>query len=125
MLSLLLACSLATSEPFNYEWTTTNTAMEVSLLALGIIDVTQTIKFLDMSHTDPEWACEERNPVLGPHPSRRRLWGTFAYSIAVHAIVAAALPHPYRDVWQGVVLGIESANVATNAYFVGGVKLSF
>ncbi len=108
----LVATPAAAREPRT--WTRTDVAMEATLAALVVVDWRQTRWHLDHGGS-------ELNPFMGDHPSAARLNATFAAGLVAHALVAHALPHPYRNYWQCVTIGWESATIAWNVR--AGIRL--
>jgi hypothetical protein len=65
----------------------------------------------------------EMNPALGNHPSLLAVNIYFPASMAVHALVAYALPKPYREVWQTMWIGVETYCVVNNVSI--GLRVRF
>src|SRR5574337_410575 len=111
--ALLLAVSMSTLLPLRATandstrtWTATDTVIEASFAAALGADWLQTRQ---ITH-----AGLETNPILGKHASRSKVDAYFATSLAGHALIAAALPRPYRTVWQCIWIGIETEVVRQN-----------
>lgn len=93
----------------NNKWTTLDTSLEVTFVVLTIMDWRQTRDI--QNHP----VLYETNRVLGRHPSARRINTYIPLSIIAHAAIAAALPKPYRTIWQSIWIGIELNAVNNNA----------
>jgi hypothetical protein len=111
----LLACPAAAAD--HRRWTTTNTALELSLASGLLVDTMQTIHFLRQGE-------EEMNPILGRRPSVRALLVYDVVALGLHAAVAYALPEPYRTMWQCVWVGAELGQVGSNAGVHGGLHVT-
>ncbi len=84
------------------------------------------LQLADLSQTS--WAMRrphyvERNPLLGPHPSRRRLCAMVGGAILGHVAISVALPHPLRASWQTLGIILEAGAVSGNAYLGVGFAL--
>ena len=99
-------------------WTGLDTALQLTYTAVTIADWTQTLHIA----RNPG-IYYETNPHLGRHPSEGRVNSWFAGCIALNAAIAAALPHPYRNIWQSFWIGYEYTYVESNINI--GLKLSF
>jgi hypothetical protein len=102
-------------------WTAADTASQSLFIALTIIDWRQTREFTGNPHKYPDLV--ETNPVMGPHPSARRVNSIMGASIAVHTLTAVLLPKPYRTIWQWVWIGAEIKCIRTN--YRAGVSFHF
>ncbi len=103
-------------------WTSNDTLFEALFGVLVYVDWKQTIEFTQNPYQYPN--CHETNPFLGHHPSRTRINAVMGASLAAHALIAYALPQPYRGVWQFVWIGIEADVIHTNTV-VTGVAIRF
>ena len=122
---LLAACLLLSSMPANAaglfaskDWTQADTTRQVALTALQVIDWGQT---LDIAAKPDDF--HERNPILGNHPSRGQVNTMVALSIAGAWLIARKLPPKKRRIFQILVIGVESANVAQNHRI--GLRIDF
>lgn len=115
-----LAIVLALSSPCHAldEWTSDDTAWEVTYATLHIIDWGQTRHIAK----NPE-LFHENNPILGKHPSVGKVNTFLALTLAGHVAVARLLPKKARRVWQVVWIGVEASCVAHNASI--GIKIDF
>ena len=132
VLVLLLFCpakAYAQTIDDPYKWTTTNTVMELSFYAVCFIDYRQT-RF--MSQHNWHQVCshkisvqngqtfesvryyEEANPILGNHPTSKQLLLFGFSSCIIQTSVSYILCHPYREIFQGLSVGIETGNVIRN-----------
>lgn len=96
------------------DWTATDTAFELGLVALSVTDVAQTRWFLSRQPY-----AVETNPFLGRHPASGKLLGLSAAAVASHGTVALLLPKPYRRLWQILGIGAEMYAVTSNARTFG------
>lgn len=83
-------------------------ALEVAYVALHCIDWHQTLEISD----HPE-RYTENNPCLGKHPSNRRVNVWFGITLPLHVLAVIFLPE-YRDLIQGIGIGIEGGMVMNN-----------
>ncbi len=98
-------------------WTPRDTAFEVLFAALVYVDWKQTIEFTQNRDKYPN--CYETNPLIGHHPTRKRINAVVAGSLLVHAFTAYQLPQPYRGWWQWVWIGVEADVIHTNRVVIG------
>lgn len=98
------------------EWTPDDTARQVALTALICVDWMQTQEIVKDSH-------EEMNPVLGKHPSMKRVNITIGSAIVLSFIIAKMLPSKYRKWFQFIVIGAESAAIYNN--YRRGISINF
>ena len=105
------------------EWTTVNTVLECSMLAVSYMDYKQTM-FMS-GHNWHQFQClskdgnaiyyyREGNPLLGQTPSKTKVVIFGISSNLSIAIIAFMFPPKYREFFQGMCIGIESANVYRN-----------
>ena len=123
VLFILCIQSSAGAYKFAEDWSKTDTAYQATFLAVTTVDWMQTRW---MVKQDWKWDGEyhrEMNPVLGSHPSMKKVDTLIPLGMVAHTLVSMALPHDYRRIWQCVWIGIESLAVYHN-YSVG-VKLEF
>lgn len=99
-------------------WTKADTAFEVTGAALHIADWGQTVWIARHPRLQ-----SETNPVLGKHPTTARVHAYFAVTLVGHALIARALPRPYRTAWQAVWIGVEAMHVETNRAM--GIRIAF
>lgn len=93
-------------------------SLEATFLGVTSMDWSQTQEIA----THP-MEYRELNPVLGSHPSVGAVNLYFPSAMALHALIAYALPKPYREIWQSVWIGVESYTVINNASI--GLKIHF
>ncbi len=98
-------------------WTPRDTAFEFLFAALVYVDWKQTIEFTQNPHKYPD--CYETNPLIGRHPTRRRVNSVVGASLLAHAFTAYILPRPYRGWWQWVWIGVEADVIHTNRVVIG------
>lgn len=101
-----------TSNLFAWEpdpWTTQDTVLQGSLVSLSIIDYCQTLEYVKY----PERGIEQ-NPLIGEHPTRKRMILFGATTLTIHTGIAYLLPKQYRTTWQMIGVSIEGFNVMRN-----------
>ncbi len=99
------------------EWSGSDTAREVVWQGLHVADWGQT---LEIARNPVDY--HEVNPVIGKHPSVRRVNLYMLSSAVVHAGVSYVLPEKVKVYWQYLSIGISAGCVARN-YNIGlGVK---
>lgn len=105
--SLFLAMALTVGEAHADDWTARDTVVQSAVVLSLAADMLTTLDGVRQDY----W---ERNPVLGSKPSRGAVVGYFASTMAIHTLVAWALPRPYRELWQGSALAVSVWAVSTN-----------
>lgn len=115
-LAILLVSN--TSKASDWSWTWPDYVMEGAFVATVAIDRAQTLT--------PGF--QENGPFAGfiaPNGriDKTRLDIACVSSIIIHAGISAALPKPWREVWQGTSLAIEIVNVQGN--FSTGARLAW
>ena len=100
---ILCSCS------FGENWTRGDTYREVAWGAIHIADWAQTRQIAQ----NPD-KYHETNPILGSHPSTQSVDLYMGSVLIVHPFISAALPKPYRDVWQYMSIGVSGACVINN-----------
>lgn len=103
------------------KWTGADTAIQTAFIALTFIDWKQTREFTGNPHKYPD--MYETNPILGPHPSARKVNTIMATSIAAHTAIAFILPKPSRTIWQSIWIAIEVHCVYSN--YQTGISIRF
>ena len=112
MIPLLVTLALGQSPVTqdNFAWTKVDTALTLALTFESIYDLTNTRYCLERVE-----GCEENDPFLGgKHPDLLRLYGTAVFWGLMFSITARAMPHPWREIFMGAVLSLETANLAAN-----------
>ena len=101
-------------QPFSgYDYT-----LEAIFIGTTSMDWSQTQQI-----TNNPMMYHEMNPILGRHPSLGLVNMYFPISIGLHALIAYALPKPYREVWQMGWIGIETGMVVNNVSI--GLRIKF
>lgn len=82
-------------------------------------DMFTTLDIKNHRNADGTWALEEKNPLLGSHPSDGRIVGTCGVSAAVHALityemVSNGVPRGVVTAWEALSIGIEGGAAAHN-----------
>ena len=102
----LIALLLSGCCPFR-QWSRTDTVLEATFGAELAVDAAQT------GHIVAE--CQEYNPIVGPC-GERVPFPVYQLAVAVlHVAVAAALPPRWREIFQGVTIGVEGHTIYFNA----------
>ena len=118
--ALMAGCSTSST------WRPVDTAREAVWMGVTLIDYGQTLNIA--SHPE-RW--EEKNPILGKHPSRSQVNAYFAASALFHPAVSAVLPTDacvgpicdWRAAWQWMTISVEAGVVGHN--YSLGVKTDF
>lgn len=96
---------------------TQDTVRQAIYTGLLVVDYGQT---LDIKN-HPE--LEEKNPLLGPHPTDSEITRHFVVGALLHAGVTWAIPRDWRPYWQYITIGVEAGYVANN--FRIGLSLDY
>jgi len=112
---LFVGCATPYKKGSVHEWTTFDTAAELSVVSLMAVDWNQTIRI--------GRDCIETNPILGRCPSKTKLTLYFPSMMLGHAAVAWYSPQPLRMFWQGFYFFYEAGTVRKNAQL--GYQLRF
>lgn len=99
---LLATCADAAAD----RWTHTDTALQITFAGTLALDYLQTRQITDL--------CREANPIIGECGDRVSPDVYFPAAFAGHALVAAALPQPYRRIWQSVWVGAQTHTIYRN-----------
>jgi len=100
------------------DWTREDTARELTYLALHVVDWGQTRNI----SKNPD-RFYEINPILGEHPSIKRVDSYMTFSILVHVGVAYILPREWRTAFQYASLGEKVGFVIHNNRI--GIRIDF
>lgn len=92
------------------DWTTMNTTLQLTWSAMHLIDWSQTRTIAK----NPDIYYEKVNPVLGKHPSVGKVDTWMASTLVANAAFAYLLPHPYREVFQGLSIGMTGYCITIN-----------
>ena len=106
LLSLLLL-TLPTLSKAN-DWTTNDTIRQTAVLSTFSLDYAQTRDIKNHA-----WAYET-NPILGRHPSDRRITLYFLSASVIHTGIAYKLPPDWRRGFQYTTLALQLAVIAHN-----------
>lgn len=93
-------------------------ALEATYFGVTSMDWSQTQQIAN----DPAH-YHEMNPLLGQHPSLANVNVLIPSAMALHALIAYALPKPFREVWQMAWIGVEASTVQHNASI--GLRIKF
>jgi hypothetical protein len=109
----LFATPVPAADWFQTDWKDADTEWQVAYLLLHAVDWGQT----RMIARNPE-AYYEINPLLGEHPSVKRVDRYMAMSALAHTAIAYALPPTWRRYFQRVTLSVKAGLVDQN-YAIG------
>jgi hypothetical protein len=98
------------------EWTKTDTTVAVVSASLRIVDWYQTLAIAD----HPDKYYEAVNPIISKKPTRGRVNMYMASRLITDPIIAYMLPSTYRNIFQGVNIGLSLNGVILN--FTTGIK---
>ncbi len=91
------------------DWTDADTARQVAVTTVLVLDAAQT---RDIKNYSTTW---ETNPMLGKHPSDSRVRNYFVGAALGHYAVSRALPAGWpRQAWQYGWIAIEVVQVVKN-----------
>ncbi len=102
------------------DWNNLSSLLEGVYLTLHGIDWAQTRY---MSRNYGKLQRHEANPILGRQPHKDKIDAYFALTGLAHAIAASKLSSPYRELLQGLSIGMEYDPVRTN--YNAGLKMRF
>ncbi len=91
-------------------WSAANTLLEVGYGLVSLLDWGQTRNVIAPGKS----GRHELNPVLGSHPSPAAVDLYFLGAALGHAALSVVLPHPWRESWQTLSLGVEGGVVGRN-----------
>lgn len=111
---ILALFGLSSAPVFASDWTTEDTWWQAAYLALHVADWGQT---RDIVKREGE-GYYETNPILGRHPSLKRVDTYFTVTALAHTAISYALPAAWRRGWQHVTIGVEAGYVSYN-YSIG------
>jgi hypothetical protein len=100
--------------------------LQTGFIGLMIADWKQTNWIVDhpiIYHDDFYTTHEEWNPILGKHPSKKKIATYFSTCIVLHSGISYLLPKPYRTFFQLSGIAIE-LRVTTDNYY-SGVKINW
>lgn len=116
--AILALFGLGSGPIYASDWTDADTAWQASYLALHVADWGQT---RHIAKNPGEYY--EVNPLLGDHPSVRRVDTYMAVSAITHTAIAYCLSPDWRRRFQQVTVGIKAGVVGYN-YSIG-LKMDF
>jgi hypothetical protein len=90
------------------DWTKNDTIRQAAVLGTFYLDQAQTKDI-----KNHPWA-HETNPLLGRHPSDRRIRNYFVSASVIHTAIAYKLPPEYRRGFQYTTLALQLAVIAHN-----------
>ncbi len=91
-------------------WTTTDTVLEASFVAMELADYSLTMNILRRRAE----GYSETNLLLGHHPSVARVTLVGGALLVLHGATSYLLPRPYRTWWQLLTLSVAGGAVAHN-----------
>lgn len=99
-------------------WSDDDTKWQAAYLALHVADWGQT---RDIAARPGRYT--EMNPMLGDHPSRKRVDSHFVVTAIMHTAVSYVLPPDWRRLWQHISVGVGVGTVVQNARI--GLQINF
>jgi hypothetical protein len=90
-------------------WTSEDVYRQMAFITVSAIDWRQTQR---IANSPEKW--RELNPVLGEHPTQKRVNVYFFSAIVAHTVIAALLPKECRKNWQYFWTGAQGAAVSWN-----------
>ena len=106
---ILMLFSLSITPAIGSEWSKQDTYRELAWTAILALDYKQTLTIVN----DPS-KYEEYNPLLGKHPSQRKVEIYFASCAIIHPIISYYLPPQYRKWWQYITIGVEAGAIGNS-----------
>jgi hypothetical protein len=100
-----------------HEWKESDTALQLSYTMLHLADWGQT---LDIENHPYHF---ETNPLLGRYPTRGEINTYFATTLALHWLIARALPQRWRNQFQLGTIALEFDVVSDN--HSAGIRVNF
>ena len=88
--------------------TDTEIAKEVIIAGLSILDASQTMQIKNLPH------LEEKNPILGKHPSDKKIIAYFTTALLLHVGAVYLLPPAYRSYLQDGTIALEVVVIGRN-----------
>uniref|UniRef100_A0A6M3L3N3 Uncharacterized protein n=1 Tax=viral metagenome TaxID=1070528 RepID=A0A6M3L3N3_9ZZZZ len=114
---LFLSIFIYSSTHASDKWTITNTVLEISSQTLRFIDFKQTLQIAE----NPD-KYSERNPLLGEHPSKEKVYLYFISGAIGHFMISYFLPEPYRTAFQASNIVLTLPVIAGNFQIGLGVR---
>jgi hypothetical protein len=99
------------------EWTTEDTYYQTAFTVLTVIDARYTQDIVRHSNQ------EEKNPILGNHPSNSRINTYFSTVLVSHAVIAYLVPSDIRRKMQQAGIAVELGADVNN--FNMGLSIGF
>lgn len=106
---LALACAVALAGCASEPWDTTDRVLGYTALGAAIADWSQARYIAE----NPS-KFKDKNPLLGPHPSRTKVDAYFVGAIGGGYLLADALPGRYRKLFLGSATIVEISTVHDN-----------
>ena len=104
ILAILLLLTGCATDP----WSKQDIVLEAAYMVVTAADLSQTLQI--KHHPD----MVETNPLMGEHPSDKRIRSHFATCAVLHVLAVDLLPSKYRGMFQMLGIGFESAVVYHN-----------
>lgn len=100
------------------DWSKNDTNRQLAFTGVLILDWAQT-RYIANNPVE----FEEKNTVIGKHPTLGRVNGYFASAALIHWGISYALPPGARKVWQNVSIAVEAGQVGRNIQL--GIGMDF
>ena len=123
LILLFISSPVHAEYKFAENWTKTDTAYQATFLMVTAVDWMQTRWMVKQDWQWGEGYHREMNPILGSHPSMKKVDTLIPLGMVAHTLVSMALPPDYRRIWQVLWIGVEGYCVTTN--YSAGVHLEF
>jgi len=115
------------------KWTTGDTILQSVFIGTMLIDWGQTnwitdnpviVEYYGEANSLKRTTLhEESNPILGKHPSKKKIAIYFSSCIISHTAISYVLPKPYRNIFQ--ISGIAFEIYITSENYNANVKFKF
>lgn len=124
MKTIILSIILFINIPlYSFEnWSTTDYVMQTTVLTLSTVDLMQTYTFL---YKEPYVSRNyyETNPLMGPHPTKKRFFFVGGGWMLFHTGISYILPKKLRIIWQLTYIVFETNAIIHN--YQCGVRIKF
>lgn len=116
IIALLFITTPAFAGNYHFTWDEENTALQIPMTALFILDLGQTIW-----NNNHGW--KETNPAIGENVSKEKIYGYFIGTYALTTLAVWALPPKWSHALQGGAISVELYATGNNISL--GVGISF
>lgn len=93
--------------------------LEYAYFAAEAADCSTTLDIKNQRNADGTWRLEEKNPLLGTHPSDGKIIGycvgtALLHSAITYEMVDQGVPRSVVNVWEWISIGVETGFAAHN-----------